>query len=111
MAMLFLTAPAAAWTARQLAHANPAVAAGAYHYHEIGGVVVPHHKPGDPAEHDGEGDGHDHFLSLSLAVDAILSSSSLAHPPVSTPVPADTEVQTLPPGTAEPPPLRPPSFA
>jgi hypothetical protein len=108
---LFLTAPAAAWSAHDLAHAAAPVDVNVVHHHDENGAIVVHQEPAGPADHDRDREGYTHMLSLSIGIAALLFDAPMRHPPRFTAVPAEPEAQVRPHSLADPPPQRPPSDA
>jgi hypothetical protein len=111
-AAMSLSAPAVAWKLHDLSHLETPVALDEDHHHDANGAVVTHASHGAPAEPDEQKPGgHDHVLSLSIAVGALPAVLAVTGMPGPTVVPATASISTLPYSTADPPPQRPPSFA
>jgi len=109
---LSLSVPATAWKLHDLSHADSPVTLNEVHHHDQTGTVVAHsdHKP--PINNDEPNSrGHDHILSLSIAVSDLPAVVELDQMTEANHLPAALTDVTLPINTADPPPPRPPSFA
>lgn len=111
-AAMSLSAPAVAWKLHDLSHLDAPVALDEDHHHDETGAVVAHSGHGTPAEPDEQkSGGHDHVLSLSIAIAALPATLAVTGISELSVVPDTAGVATLPYSTADPPPQRPPSFA
>jgi len=106
LSALWLTAPAAAWSAHDVAHFGNPVDVAEHHHHDAQSADVP--DPGSPADQDQDSGGHDHMPSNSAGFSALLTTAATLLPAV--------DARALPkPAVArglaeitEPPPARPP---